>query len=129
MVPLCNATIGHHLARPAPHFLNPYAILLGFYSGHRPRGFRDGRELGSAHRMHQEVTMLRMRILAASLIALAGNIGAAAAADVGAYTPAPEAPPYTPNQGFTWTGPYVGGMIGYGWGKSKSGGTPPLPTA
>jgi len=67
--------------------------------------------------------MLRKRILAASLIALAGNIGGAAAADIGAYTPTPEAPPYTGNQGFTWTGPYVGGMIGYGWGSSKRAGT------
>ena len=66
--------------------------------------------------------MLRKRILAASLIALAGTIGGAAAADVGVYTPTPEPPPYTPSQGFTWTGPYVGGMIGYGWGESKGGG-------
>ena len=65
---------------------------------------------------------MRKRILAASLIALAGNIGGAAAADVGVYTPTPEPPPYTPSQGFTWTGPYVGGMIGYGWGESKGGG-------
>lgn len=67
--------------------------------------------------------MLRKRILAASLIALAGSAGAAAAADLGTYSPTPTPPAYTPSTGFTWSGPYVGGMLGYGWGSSKNGGT------
>src|SRR5262245_65545545 len=65
--------------------------------------------------------MLRKRILAAGLIALAFNVGGAAAADLGSYTPSPE-PSYTPQTGFTWTGPYVGGMIGYGWGNAEVNG-------
>jgi hypothetical protein len=49
MSSLCNATIGHHLARARPYFLNPYAILLGFYPGFGRRVSRErcGR-LGSA---------------------------------------------------------------------------------
>jgi outer membrane immunogenic protein len=66
--------------------------------------------------------MLRKRILCAALIALAGNVGSAAAADLGSYTPSPE-PGYTPQTGFSWTGPYVGGMVGYGWGSSDRSGT------
>jgi outer membrane immunogenic protein len=65
--------------------------------------------------------MLRKRILAAGLILFAGNVGGAAAADLGSYTPSPE-PSYAPQTGFSWTGPYVGAMIGYGWGNSKLNG-------
>jgi hypothetical protein len=36
---LCNATIGHGAACLPPHFLNPYAILLGFYPSHQPPTF------------------------------------------------------------------------------------------
>jgi outer membrane immunogenic protein len=70
--------------------------------------------------MNVEVFMLRLRTLGASLIALAGSVGAAAAADLGApsYTPTP-GPAY--NQGFNWTGPEVGLLLGYGFGQSKVG--------
>jgi outer membrane immunogenic protein len=72
--------------------------------------------------MNEEMTMLRLRTLSAGLIALAGSVAAAAAADLGtpAYTPAPEA---AANQGFTWTGPEVGALLGYGFGQSKVGST------
>ena len=64
--------------------------------------------------------MLRLRTLSASLIALAGSIAAAAAADLGtpAYTPTPA---YSATPGFTWTGPEVGALLGYGFGQSKTG--------
>jgi outer membrane immunogenic protein len=70
--------------------------------------------------MNEEIVMLRLRTLGASLIALAGSVAAAAAADLGtpAYTPTP-GPAVSP--GFTWSGPEVGALLGYGWGQSKLG--------
>jgi hypothetical protein len=35
----CNATIGPELAPAAPHFLNPYAILLGLHPDTQPTFF------------------------------------------------------------------------------------------
>ena len=64
--------------------------------------------------------MLRLRILGASLAALASGIGAAAAADLGVYSPPPET--YAPASAWSWTGPYVGGIIGYGWGNASAPG-------
>jgi outer membrane immunogenic protein len=63
--------------------------------------------------------MLRLRSVSAGLIALLGSIGAAAAADLGtpSYTPSPG--PAIP--GFSWTGPEIGALLGYGFGQSKIG--------
>jgi len=44
----------------------------------------------------------------------------AVAADLPAYEPAPAA--VAPVPSFTWTGPYIGAQVGYGWGDSKIGG-------
>jgi outer membrane immunogenic protein len=52
------------------------------------------------------------RYLMASVAALAFGIGGASAADLGAPAPAPLAVP------FSWTGFYVGGNVGYGWGTA-----------
>src|ERR1700674_1065353 len=73
-------------------------------------------------RTNEEIAMLRLRTLSTSLIALAGSVAAAAAADLGtpAYTPTPEA---AANPGFTWTGPEVGALLGYGFGQSRRGST------
>jgi outer membrane immunogenic protein len=63
--------------------------------------------------------MLRLRSLSASLIALCGSVGAAAAADLGtpSYTPSPE----PAVAGFSWSGPEIGALLGYGFGQSKIG--------
>jgi outer membrane immunogenic protein len=72
--------------------------------------------------MNEEMTMLCLRTFSASLIALAGSVAAAAAADLGtpAYAPTPVA---AANQGFTWNGPEVGALLGYGFGQSTLGST------
>ena len=64
--------------------------------------------------------MSRMRILGASLLALSIGTGAASAADI--YNPPPPEVIYNATPAFTWTGGYLGGLIGYGWGQPKSGG-------
>ena len=64
--------------------------------------------------------MLRMRILGASMLALAVGTGAAGAADI--YAPPPPEVVYNPAPAFTWTGGYLGGIVGYGWGAPQSGG-------
>src|SRR4030081_1905566 len=60
------------------------------------------------------------KVLLASVGAIALSGSAALAADL----PSPPPPPvYLPPPAiFTWTGPYVGGQIGYAWG-SNTGGT------
>ncbi len=61
--------------------------------------------------------MLRRILMAsAGVIALAGS---AAAADLPSHAPPP--PVYLPPAPiFTWTGIYIGGQIGYGWGNEES---------
>jgi outer membrane immunogenic protein len=66
--------------------------------------------------------MSRRSILGASLVALAFGTGAAGAADIYAPPPPPAAI-YNPAPAFSWTGGYVGGILGYGWGTPKVGGT------
>ena len=66
--------------------------------------------------------MSRIRILGASLIATALGTGAAFAADIyAAPAPAPEAA-YAPTSAYDWTGAYVGGILGYGWGQANGAG-------
>ena len=63
--------------------------------------------------------MLRARVAGASLAALIIGTSAAVAADM--YSPPPEIV-YDPNPAFTWTGGYVGGIVGYGWGSATNRG-------
>ena len=70
--------------------------------------------------------MSRIRTFGASVIALAAGIGTAAAADLG-YTPTPEVT-YNPAPAFSWTGPYIGGLLGYGWGDAQIPGKDPTPS-
>jgi len=54
-------------------------------------------------------------VLTGAVVAAAiGFAGFAYAADV--YVPPPEAPAYVAPEAFNWTGLYLGGVIGYGWG-------------
>ena len=69
--------------------------------------------------------MSRIRTFGASVIALAAGIGTAAAADLG-YPAAPEVT-YNPAPAFSWTGPYIGGLLGYGWGDAQITGKDPTP--
>ena len=62
--------------------------------------------------------MLRIRTLSLSAMALALSAAPVLAADL-TYEPAP-APVETSVQGFSWTGPYVGAMVGYGWSSSDA---------
>lgn len=66
--------------------------------------------------------MLRIRTMAAGLIATTALAGAASAADI--YAPPPPAPSasYSPTSAFSWTGAYIGAMGGYEWGKASGGG-------
>jgi outer membrane immunogenic protein len=64
--------------------------------------------------------MSRMRILGASFAALMVGAGGATAADL--YTPPTAEVIYNPAPAYSWTGGYMGGLVGYGWGKAKSGG-------
>jgi outer membrane immunogenic protein len=68
--------------------------------------------------VHKENTMARFRFLGASLIALSAAAGPAAAADISqdSYTPPPDVT-YNPAPAFSWTGLYLGGLVGYGWGS------------
>jgi outer membrane immunogenic protein len=62
--------------------------------------------------------MSRIRFLGASLIALSTATGGSAmAADISmeAPTPTPDVT-YNSAPAFTWTGLYLGGVVGYGWG-------------
>jgi outer membrane immunogenic protein len=65
------------------------------------------------------------KLLAAAVSAIAG-IGAASAADLAAR-PYTKAPPAVIDV-YNWTGFYVGGNIGYGWGQADNSFTP-LPSA
>jgi outer membrane immunogenic protein len=65
--------------------------------------------------------MSRIRVLGASLIALAAGIGSAAAADLPVYSPPPEVT-YNAAPAYSWTGPYIGGIVGYGWGDANGPG-------
>ena len=56
------------------------------------------------------------RILLASAAAF-GLAGSAFAADLPSAAPPPIYVPPLPI--FTWTGVYVGGQVGYGWGKNR----------
>jgi outer membrane immunogenic protein len=63
-----------------------------------------------------ETTMLRIRTLSLSAIALALSSATVLAADL-TYEPAPV---QTSVQGFSWTGPYVGALVGYGWSSTDA---------
>jgi outer membrane immunogenic protein len=66
--------------------------------------------------MYRNVTSTAIAIVVSSGLSLA----TASAADLGAATPAPiytKAPLAVP---FSWTGFYVGGNVGYGWGTAKN---------
>lgn len=66
--------------------------------------------------------MLRVRVLLLGSAAVLGGVAVAQAADI--YTPPPSytPPPITdPAPAFSWTGPYLGGLIGYGWGNFDNG--------
>src|SRR5260370_28103029 len=67
--------------------------------------------------MRSFVTTARLTLAAATLAALAGS---ATAADLGARAPAPYYPPPPPPPLFSWTGCYIGGNIGSGWGSHSS---------
>jgi outer membrane immunogenic protein len=116
----CNATIGHELARPAPHFLNPYAILLGFHPV-RKQAFSSRAEL-LLNRIVEEVVMSRIRTLGASVVAIITAVGAAHAADISVYSPPPPEVVYNPTSAYNWNGAYVGAQVGYGWGTAKNAG-------
>jgi outer membrane immunogenic protein len=62
--------------------------------------------------------MLRIRTLSLSAAALALSTASVLAADL-TYEPAPAAVVAAP-AGFSWTGPYVGAIVGYGWGDFKA---------
>ena len=76
---------------------------------------------GTGMAVHKEKTMSRIRFLGASLIALSAAAGPAAAADISqdTYTPPPDVT-YNPAPAFTWTGLYLGGLVGYGWGNADT---------
>ncbi len=65
--------------------------------------------------------MSRFGVMGASLVALIAATGVASAADL--YNPPPAAPApamtYNSQPGFSWNGPYMGLIGGYGWGSSK----------
>ena len=66
--------------------------------------------------------MSRIRILGASLAALAVSTGAALAADLPVYSAPAPASVYSPISAFNWGGAYVGGVLGYGWGTASGAG-------
>lgn len=60
--------------------------------------------------------MNKMRLIAVSAAFLTAGAGSAFAADLGTPIPAYEPPPvYTAPATFSWTGPYVGALLGYGF--------------
>jgi outer membrane immunogenic protein len=62
--------------------------------------------------------MSRIRLLGASAVALLVGVGGATAADI--YAPPPVAEViYSPAPAFSWTGGYVGGLLGYEWANAK----------
>ncbi|MCX5493240.1 porin family protein [Kaistia dalseonensis] len=61
--------------------------------------------------------MLRIRTLSLSAAALALSTASVLAADL-TYEPAPAA--MAAPVGFSWTGPYVGAIVGYGWGDATA---------
>jgi outer membrane immunogenic protein len=60
-----------------------------------------------------------MRRLAIALLASTAFVGAATAADIQAARPVYKAPVFAPVPVYNWTGFYVGGNIGYSWGRSS----------
>ena len=62
--------------------------------------------------------MLRIRTLSLGALALALSAAPVLAADL-TYEPAP-APMAASTQAFSWTGPYVGALVGYGWSSSDA---------
>jgi opacity protein-like surface antigen len=62
------------------------------------------------------MTRLFAAILFASTAATVAH-----AADAVVYNPAPPAAPVTYQPEFRWTGPYIGGQLGYGWADTNVG--------
>jgi outer membrane immunogenic protein len=58
-----------------------------------------------------------MRRIGLALLASTAFIGAASAADIQRPAPAYKAPIMAPARVYDWTGFYVGGNVGYGWGQ------------
>lgn len=64
--------------------------------------------------------MSRIRSFGASLVVLSAGILPAAAADLGGGYSEPSAPAYSGTRGFSWNGPEIGLLLGYGWGNAST---------
>lgn len=67
--------------------------------------------------------MLRIRTLSVAAAALALSTASALAADL-TYQPPVDTPIAPAAPAFTWMGPYVGAILGYGWGSFSTGTVP-----
>jgi outer membrane immunogenic protein len=63
----------------------------------------------------------RILKLGAAAVALAIGSTAALAADIGAPAPPYDPPPTYNTSAYNWTGPYAGGLLGYGWANFSDG--------
>lgn len=61
--------------------------------------------------------MSRIHLMGAAAVALLVGVGGATAADLYAPPPAAAEVIYSPAPAFSWTGAYMGGLLGYEWGS------------